>query len=31
MDLRDGSSFALEGRIVKRTVTDAEMAAPPVR
>lgn len=28
MDLADGSSFALEGRIVKRTVTDAEMRPP---
>lgn len=28
MDLEDGSSFALEGRIVKRSVTDAEMRPP---
>lgn len=28
MDLADGSSFALEGRIVKRTVTDADMRPP---
>ncbi len=30
LDLADGSSFALEGRIVKRTVTDDELR-PPVR
>ena len=28
IDLPDGSSFALEGRIVKRAVTDAEMRPP---
>lgn len=28
MDLNDGSSFALEGRIVKRSVADAEMRPP---
>jgi len=28
MDLEDGSSFALEGRIVRRSVTDAEMRPP---
>jgi len=28
MTLRDGGGFMLEGRIVKRTVSDAEMRAP---
>jgi len=28
MDLRDGSGFLLEGRIVKRTVSDAEIRPP---